>query len=240
MSQNVAAIVATAQSVDSFLASVIFSQTAALQILPEVKLISWSEAGCATAQDIEHCQPFAQDGPVIISAGYLLAALLLLPLGLKNLEENIVIQMASCVGFCLLVLEFVISFVMKGIDFNNAEWIGDDFSSLIGVVLFNYGFIVAVPAWLAEKKRGVNVNNVIWAASSYSTILYALFAVFGCLAFRSLSSDVLALLGSSEMGATTRMCALIFGLAMIGYFFKDLLFCLKMIMYFVYVIFHIF
>ena len=205
MSQNIAAIVATAQSLDTFIASALFSETIALQLHPTVEVIRWSDKSCAREQDIEHCQPFSEDGSLLITAGYVLSLILLLPLGLRNLEENIIVQMISCVGFCLLVFEFVVAFFHKGVDADLAPWVGSDFSSLVGVVLFNYGFIVTVPAWLMEKRRHVPVNGVIWSASIYATVLYAFFAVVGCMAFKSLSFDILTLLGSAEMDGLTRM-----------------------------------
>ena len=48
---------------------------------------------------------------------------------------------------------------MNGIDITNVSLWGDDWSNLFGVCLFNFAVVVAIPAWLYEKKPSVNVST---------------------------------------------------------------------------------
>ncbi len=48
---------------------------------------------------------------------------------------------------------------MNGIDLSNVSLWGDDWSNLFGVCLFNFAVVVAIPAWLYEKKPSVNVST---------------------------------------------------------------------------------
>ena len=46
---------------------------------------------------------------------------------------------------------------MNGINLSYTSLWGYDWSDLFGVVLFNFSLVVAVPAWLYEREKHVNV-----------------------------------------------------------------------------------
>jgi len=60
----------------------------------------------------------------------------------------------------LLVLscQFIISFILNGVDFSLISLWGSDWNNLFGVILFNFAAVIAVPAWLYEKKENVDVS----------------------------------------------------------------------------------
>ena len=96
------------------------------------------------------------------------------------------------------------------------QWVGDDFSRLGGIVLFNYAFSVTIPAWLQEKQTNVSPNKTIWTSSILSTIIYISFGCLAASSFRDPGGNMLTLLSSSEVHSITRIAAAVFGGLIIG------------------------
>jgi hypothetical protein len=96
------------------------------------------------------------------------------------------------------------------------KWMGDDYSRLGGIVLFNYAFSVTVPAWLQEKKTDVSPNKIIWTSSILSTFIYISFGILAATSFRDCGENILTLLSSQEVHSVTRVAAAIFGGLIIG------------------------
>ena len=89
-------------------------------------------------------------------------------MGAMNLDDNIKLQILSFIMLIILTGEFCVHYIMNGLDFStsNVPIIGDDFTSVVGTVIFNLAFVVTIPSWVNEKKPKVSVNRSIW----YSTI----------------------------------------------------------------------
>ena len=78
---------------------------------------------------------------------------------MQNTQENTIFQIISFVTLISVSIEFIVAFLLHGIEFSYAPLWGNDFSDLFGVVLFNFAVVVAVPAWLFEKKKSVSVKS---------------------------------------------------------------------------------
>lgn len=105
----------------------------------------------------------------VFSCGsYLVTLIIIMPMGAMNLDDNIKLQILSFIMLVVLTLEFCVHYITHGLhmEFNNVPLIGDNFSSVIGTVIFNLAFVVTIPSWVNEKKPKVSVNRSIW----YSTI----------------------------------------------------------------------
>lgn len=92
-------------------------------------------------------------------------------------------QIVAFAFMCLLLTQFTVEFIHKGFP-RPIPMVGNQLSQLAGVVLFNYAYIVTVPAWLMEKKNEVSVNATIWNASTLSSLIY-----FGAVQYIVLSVD---------------------------------------------------
>lgn len=145
MVQALTGLVETAQSLDSFLASYLLGHTYALQLYPEIMFVDWAPNHCKHPEGF--CDPFHDAGPLIISLGFLIVTLLFFPLGRGHLQETMVVQFISFACLLLFMSEFSIEFVSKGLPYS-VPWFGSQYSDLIGVILFNYAFVITVPAWL--------------------------------------------------------------------------------------------
>ena len=86
LSQNLASIVACAQMFDSFAGSFWPQASIALRVSPmPFQWVVWNPS--------ESAIPFEEEGEaLLITAGYVATAILLAPLGLRTLEENMLQQ----------------------------------------------------------------------------------------------------------------------------------------------------
>ena len=214
--QACAGIVETAQSIDSFVASFLIGKTYAVQLYPSVEILTWSSDSCNLNSSVDDCTPFAGNGPLIISLGYLFATALFFHLGRGKLKENIGTQVFS---FCFLIfvsLGFFYEFVFIRELQYGVPLFGTSYNQLIGVVLFNFAFAITVPAWLNEKMSNVPVNEVIWGATVFNATLYILIGTLGAAAFNDPKSDMLIYLASNEVSSVTRCFSVLFGIIVIG------------------------
>jgi hypothetical protein len=154
MVQALTGLVETAQSLDSFLASYLIGHTYALQLAPEVKFVEWAPDHCKHPDG--YCDPFHDAGPLIISAGFVIVTLLFFPLGRGHLQETMVIQFISFSCLLFFMSEFSLEFISKGLPYS-VPWFGSQFQDVIGIILFNYAFVITVPAWLIGKINGFSV-----------------------------------------------------------------------------------
>ena len=81
--------------------------------------------------------------------------LLSIPLGVMNLDDNIMIQI---VAFCLAMiigLEWIGASIVNGLDTSRVPAFGEPsgFAQAIGPVLLNLGFTTVVPSWVNIKVR---------------------------------------------------------------------------------------
>ena len=74
-------------------------------------------------------------------------------------KENTVFQVVGFVVLIILSIQFVTSFLLNGVSLSNASLWGHDWGDMFGVVLFNFAVVIAIPAWLYEKKPTVGVNS---------------------------------------------------------------------------------
>jgi hypothetical protein len=135
MAQICSSIVSNAQVMDGFVVFLSpYSATYALQLSPTIEFLSWSPPKemltiqpSLSMQDVSNCHnlnvvPFRlEDGVVedrvIISLGYVLLAVMLVPMSLMNLDENMFIQKISFYMMVILSVEFLYQFYVEGISY---------------------------------------------------------------------------------------------------------------------------
>eukprot|EP01041_Mallomonas_annulata_P012983 gene12983-27402_t len=205
MIQACAGLVETAHALDGFLASFLINKTYALQIMPSLRLLVWSPTDCNPDgeygdKDVyvaSQCTPFYGDGPLIITLGFVLVTILFLPLGLGHLKETMVVQYISFFSLMISVSQFEWEFLSRGL-VKHIPWVGNNFSSLAGVILFNYAVTLTIPSWLNEKTNNVSVNHTIWTATTLASVLYLSFGMMASMAFEGVTEDMLTILTSSQ------------------------------------------
>jgi len=227
---NVASIVDTAQVVDQLISRTIPKGTAAFRYGMNVTTSShelapvwWSHQVCVDEQNqtsvVDSCIPFEEDRSehvYLLSAGYIVSCLLFLPMSLKDLKENTFFQMVGFVVLIVLSLQFISSFLLHGVSLSNVTLWGHDWSDLFGVTLFNFAVVIAVPAWLYEKKETVNVNSAIHSSSMIGFFLYVLVGGLGALTMPNVSENMLQTMVAGGFGITTEICSELFVFFIIG------------------------
>ena len=120
--QAVASIVDTAQAGDGLLVQ-LFGKSWGFQVLPAPAFVTWSaETYCGDNILPSHCIPFSSwDGApnigCVISAGYLLAATFMMPLGFLSFDDNIKFKIASFWILAFLCIEFIVDMAFnRGLD----------------------------------------------------------------------------------------------------------------------------
>ena len=217
-SQNVAAIVATAQATDTLLV-VLVTRSVAVEFHWDgswPSLLEWT--GCAR----DGCTPFDHEGAPpgafpssVLTAGYALSAALLAPLGFMSLRENMSAQKLSFVLLVVLCVEFLLSFsstLGEGV----VVPVGDRAWDVLGVVIFNFAFCVTIPSWLNEKSAKVDERPVIWGACLAAAVAYVIFGWLGGRAFDTAPDNVLDALTCRHASLFTRVCGGAFAFAIIG------------------------
>lgn len=167
---NIAAIVVSAQVVDELLIWM-FGGTFALSI-PGL-----ADSFFASYSDLNQL-PF-----LCITSGYVVLTVILLPLGLLSLDENMFVQFISFYCFSIGSIIFCVVFVMRGLHVVNVPAIGTRLESTIGTVLFTYAYTMVLPSWHNERKREVNCGKALWWSTWFSTIVKIAFGWMGALAY---------------------------------------------------------
>ena len=217
---NISSVVDTAQIIDQIIAHV-FGYTSAfrLSLSGTNKVKYWSQADCGHHRIAAgECIPFhhQKDDQLLITLGYVTTVGLFLPLAMMDLKENIFMQIVGFVVLLAISLQFIVSFCLQGLSFDNISIWGDDWTDLFGVVLFNFAVLLAVPAWLAEKDPRVDVTTVINGSSVLSVILYVVIGILGALAIPQVAENMLSSMVGGIFGTTTQIGAEIFALFIIG------------------------
>ncbi|KAG0223756.1 hypothetical protein BGW41_005375 [Actinomortierella wolfii] len=170
---NIASIAVSAQLFDNLLIK-LFHQTCGIRIAPHPGFV------CVNEQ-LNSASPFS--GVMIMSAGVLVALAMILPLAFLKLSENIWIQLASFILVLFVVLQWIVTFFIHGLDSTLVPLVGSDVSQIFGTVLFNYAFITTVPSWANAKQPNVSIHKTIGYSVSITTVIYILVAILGGMAF---------------------------------------------------------
>ncbi|KAF9925582.1 hypothetical protein FBU30_004667 [Linnemannia zychae] len=199
---TIASIVICAQVFDNILIQ-IAHRTCGIQVYPHVTFI------CVNEQ-LSTSSPFS--GTMIISTGALLAFMLIMPLCMLNLSENIWIQVVSCVLILVIFIQWIITFIQHGLVTSRVPAIGSDMSHTFESILFNYAFITAVPSWANAKKSHVSPQKTVGADISLMTTLFILVSVLAGMAYEipSNSSMIQAIMSSPDVTTLSKIAGYTF------------------------------
>jgi hypothetical protein len=174
---NISSIIESALTADGLLLE-LFGGTCALELLPRprARCISRSSGDSAT-----HDAPFS-DAWLVVSLGYMLVALLTIPLGYYNLDESIWVQKLCFLLLGFIVMAWLVCFGETGLE-SHVPVAGARAGGLIGTLLFNFCFVATVPSWVNEKRPGVSVRYSLWSAVTCGVLIFAAVGLFGACAY---------------------------------------------------------
>lgn len=88
--------------------------------------------------------PFSSSDYFIFTFGFLLTAVLVIPLGFFTLVDNIIVQMTSFLVLTGILIQWIVAFFQQGLDPALLPASGSNSSMVLGIVIFNYSFITTV------------------------------------------------------------------------------------------------
>ena len=222
--QNVAAIVEVAQVMDSLIAWG-FGRSWGIEFMPKTRVVTWDistctgSGSCIPFDTVRHVMDIGGDSVnygLILTLGYVVTFFVLMPIGLLTLDENIPFQIFSWAALILGMIEFVAQFSLHGLVRDRVPVIGDEWASVVGIVLFNFSFSVTLPSLINEMKTSVPITRVIWGSVGVSTVMYIFLGLFGGMAYSSVSPNMLTTLSSPAEPPLTRISAYLFACVSVG------------------------
>ena len=234
---NISSIVDTSQVVDTFMGNWVPGGTVAVQLFrnttrqpqdePEfveshylgnmVQFVRWDRSECSSDEvDTGVCLPFAGCDGILLTFGTLVTTVLFVPLALMDLKENAWWQVAGLAVLLIVSLQFIIQFIATGLQPSNLTWWGDDWNDLLGVIIFNFALVIAIPAWLYEREPHVDVPTVVNYSSFVVVILYMLIGLLGAMAIPHVADNMLESMMSGAFGTMLSLGASLFAFAIVG------------------------
>jgi hypothetical protein len=157
---NVAAIVDTAEVVDTFLGHSSLGSIGIRFDKFEPQLVSWEHGPCSRKEVKQGlCEAFGDPsyGNFLLTVGYMITAVVFIPACLMDLKENTSFQIFGFFVLLIISSQFVISFIVYGLKFHHTPIWGINHAKMLGVIIFNFSLVLAIPSWLHEKKVKVSV-----------------------------------------------------------------------------------
>jgi amino acid permease len=106
-------------------------------------------------------------GDYVLSLGYIIVAIIVIPMGIFNLEDNIWVQKGGFLGLVFCVFAWLAQFLfVSGIDTSLTPAVGEysSWGSSISLIVFNFGFTLTVPSWINEKEPGTSTSSSVWVS----------------------------------------------------------------------------
>eukprot|EP01083_Nonionella_stella_P089358 249341_1 len=140
--------------------------------------------------------PFGPD-IYVISIGFLILASVcgVLYITNYNLEDNIHLQWLANIGVVLLsAVWLTIFFDQDTFDVSRIGMLhaNDELNvDCVGIILFNFAFIVTIPSWYNEKEPSASVMKSLLFSISFVAVLFCVIGIIGAMSFNyeDLSND---------------------------------------------------
>jgi len=118
-----------------------------------------------------------------VPLGLYFTALVVIPLGLVNLDDNIKVQKGAFVSLCVILAIWVGLLASNAPDSSRVPVVGGTLSSVLGVSLFNFAFLSSVPSWVNEKRDDVSIPKTLWTVLPLSVCMFVVMGWLGGTAF---------------------------------------------------------
>jgi hypothetical protein len=115
------------------------------------------------------------------------------------------VLMVTSVYFCWEFADYELSLRHVSLLGHHYHW-----SDMLGVILFNFSLVLAIPAWLHEKKDDVSVNGVVNGSTFIATSLYIAVGAMGALALPNVNVNMLSPMVSGAFGPGMQFSCSIF------------------------------
>lgn len=199
---NVASIIIAGQTFDGMIIT-LFKGTCGLGIAPG----GWF---CISEEVELGNSPFSSDDYYIFTFGFLLAAVMVIPLGFFTLVDNIIVQMTSFIVLLGVLLQWIVAFCQEGLDPSLLPPVGPNSKMVLGMAIFNFSYITTIPTWVNSIRPHVSIHKTLGISVFISALIYVMIGIFGGMAYQmDASADITAIL-SRQGSIASKVTAYIF------------------------------
>ncbi|KAI9101276.1 hypothetical protein DFS34DRAFT_642435 [Phlyctochytrium arcticum] len=148
--------------------------------------------------------PF-EDTWMLFTVGILLVLIFCLPLGVINLDDNIIAQVIAFWLSVAIGLEWIGASFYNKVKIERVPVFGNKFGTVVGTIMLNLAFTTVVPSWVNIKKRTVNAQSVVWTAVLIAVLFYICVGLIPALGFDIDDSGSIlpALVASGKLNKST-------------------------------------
>ena len=118
--------------------------------------------------------------------GFFLTAAAVVPLGLIDLDDNMIVQKGAFVSLLTIVAVWAVLFVRHGLDLSYVPLTASGsggFSSVVGVSIFNFAFLTSIPSWVNSKSHTTSIRSPIWSSLVISCTMFIVAGLLCALSF---------------------------------------------------------
>lgn len=199
---NVSSIVESGQSLDK--AMLQMGTSCALEFYPDFGF------KCIHSEDSNEDSVFGD--AYVLSVGYLVILVIAIPLGYMNLDDNIVVQIVSCIGLVVICTVWFVYMCFEGLDLDRIP-AATSSSDAFGYVCFNFAYIITIPSWINEKKPDVNAKSAMVWTNIIGVLAFVLSGFLGAMAFHfDNGADMLSVLTELDKALYVRIFTFLFPL----------------------------
>ncbi|KAI8902864.1 hypothetical protein BC833DRAFT_571884, partial [Globomyces pollinis-pini] len=186
-SNSIQGIVLSAQAIDKLLID-IFGKTCGL-------VLSGSATGWQCVRSAGSApSPFGNDW-VLGTTGLFAVLVMIVPLGLSNLDDNLWVQYVAFAFSLMMVAEWDTSSALNGFAADRVRALGgatfNSYQQVVGTVMLNFAITTIVPSWINIKNKNVNVQKTVWGCMLFIGLAYISTGVILGLGFDKVDANVL-------------------------------------------------
>jgi len=201
LAQNVAMIVQSVQVMDFTLVALTGYSCAMPQLAPSFAFRCSYPGGFVS----DGINPFGDW--YLVSLGWVVTAVLVLPLGFINLDDNDAVQQGGFVAVLAIVGVWCGLSFTDGTNLSAPPAFGGNYDTLMGSILFNFAINYTLPSWVNEKKDKVPVVRSLLISLLLSAAMFIMLGFCGAYGFPSPTNNQTLLNqiynSSSKLGAIT-------------------------------------
>ncbi|GAB5356362.1 hypothetical protein AAMO2058_000284000 [Amorphochlora amoebiformis] len=176
----IAQITIVAQALDAMVIAAL-GQVVGFRYYPELEVVRTESSSL---------QPFGVNQPMV-STGFIVAMVICIVLGFMDLTSN---KLPQYMSFFLLIMFSICATIHispVAATQGSASLVGMDPSSIIGVAVFNYSVIIAIPSLKADSNPRAGFENAVSMSVWTISILYIFIGVLGSQAYGSSTDNIM-------------------------------------------------
>ncbi|KAJ3014518.1 UNVERIFIED_CONTAM: hypothetical protein HDU68_000240 [Siphonaria sp. JEL0065] len=138
---------------------------------------------------------------MLLTAGYLAAFVIIIPMCIYPLEDIVWIQTLTFAITMIVFVEWIVVSGISGLHLHYVPALGDssNYAGLVGVVMLNFAFVQTIPSWINVRRPDVSIQKTIWMSSACGLSTYILTGLLPALAYKiPVGSNLIAVMQTAD------------------------------------------